>query len=71
MSETVIHTYTARARHDGEFWVITIEGLDDDGREHHTQAKRFEGEAERMARDYIACWLDVDIETVAVRVRIG
>ncbi len=47
-------TYRVRATRDGRFWLLTVPDL-----EIVTQARRLT-EADEMARDLIATWLDID-----------
>lgn len=55
-----VNTYRVRATRDGRFWLLTVPEL-----EIVTQARRLT-EADEMARDLIATWLDVDPDTVAI-----
>lgn len=69
-TDTAAHCYKARARWDGDFWVVFVEGMPDGSPHHSTQGRTFK-EAERMACDYVACFLDIAIETVNVELRIA
>jgi hypothetical protein len=74
MSETVeggtaAHSYKARARHDGDMWAVTIEGLPPN-LAGFTQGRTWR-EAQMMANDCVACLLDVPVESVHVELRIA
>lgn len=76
MSETdtvedgsVAHSYKARARHDGDMWAVTIEGLPSNIAA-FTQGRTWR-EAQVMANDCVACALDVPVESVHVELRIA
>lgn len=49
----------------GKFWVIHVLGMDD--AVGMTQARRWHGEIDRMARDYVAVSLNVPVKNVTVR----
>jgi predicted RNase H-like HicB family nuclease len=53
-------TYAAACQREGNWWVIAVYELD-----RVTQARRLD-QAEAMARDLIALWLDVDPSSFAV-----
>lgn len=67
--DAIAHNYKARARHDGDMWVVTIEGLPDNLAA-FTQGRTWR-EAEMMANDCVACLLDVSVESVHVELRIA
>jgi hypothetical protein len=56
----VMKTYGVQAVREGKFWLLTVPELDV-----MTQARRLT-EAEEMARDLIATWLDIAPESFAV-----
>ena len=56
--------YTANVTRDGKWWMITVPGIDG-----LTQARRL-GEAELMAREYIAGMTDAELDDVTVDLTI-
>lgn len=53
-------TYRVRAEREGKFWLLTVPELDV-----MTQARRLT-EADEMARDLIATWLDIAPDSFAI-----
>lgn len=68
-----VETFDIEVTRDGEWWRITVPGLDgyvrSDGSTNvsDTTQARHEGEIDAMARDFIATVLDVAVESVGVR----
>ncbi len=58
-------TYRVRAEREGKFWLLTVPELDI-----MSQARRLT-EAEEMARDLIATWLDVSPESFGIDLDIA
>ena len=56
-------TYTAFARREGRFWAITVPETGS-----HTQARHIR-EAELMAREVIACDLELPLAAIDVEIR--
>lgn len=59
-----VKTYTANARRTGNWWAIDVDGLEGV----YSQARRLD-QAEAMARDAIALFLDVPADSFAVAVQ--
>jgi len=60
-----MNIYDATVTREGKWWMVAIPEIDG-----LTQARRL-SEAEKMAREYVAVTLDLPLDSVAIRLRMG